>query len=188
MRKDEAGEIRASELRNRILTLWQALWRVVCKGQVMSVSTIKQQFKAFALPSERKSVDHNAWKIGLPIDYPDRRAWARHVYDATVVTTICDTSPDMTLTRDRELSCQAVDASANGLQLASDLEIPVGAVLDFVVHDAHQRTAYTLTGEVRWISDDASRDPLAKTGYLAGVALYDWYETDIRRWQKRFPA
>lgn len=157
----------------------------------MSVSTIKQRFNVFV--NDRNVYPFGAsegYEVQELDDYPDRRAWSRQDYDATVVTTICEMelALESATSVDRELSCLALDASAQGLRLATSLEMPVGAVLDFVVHDDAKRKAYTLTGEVRWVSRDNTTDPVAKTGYQAGISLYDWYETDIRQWQKLFVA
>lgn len=174
-------------LRKGIWTRLRLFWGVVLqKVQVMSVSNIKQQFKAFSDYRKIRVLDNMVWHHREPQDYPDRRAWARRMYEATVVTTICEMELDSAVSHDRELSCQALDASSQGLRLACSLEMPVGAVLDFVVHDAAKRTAFTLTGEVRWVSREGGPNLVAKAGYQAGISLYDWYETDIRQWQKLF--
>lgn len=168
--------------RSRIRSLVYIFLAELMKGHVLSVDELKHRVD-IGESAQPSGVDSGQSEI----PYSDRRAWMRWHFDGQVVANVYEIAMDTAVTEDRELSCQAIDASAQGFQFKSDLEIPVGAVLDFVVQDPRKQRAYTLTGEVRWVRP-TTRQANASNQFLIGVSLYDGSETDIRLWQKRFAA
>lgn len=73
--------------------------------------------------------------------------------------------------------CEAIDFSANGLQLKLDRELTAGAILRVGVQVPHYKPCY-LVGQVKW-----SR--LENGDWLAGLLLYESEQTDIAFWKEQ---
>lgn len=74
---------------------------------------------------------------------------------------------------------QAVDVSANGLQLIMDCQLTLGAVLALGVEQKTEtgREVFNLIGEVRWC------EPYHTGGFAIGFQLLEAQDTDLARWK-----
>lgn len=74
------------------------------------------------------------------------------------------------------LRCEAVDVSANGMQVMVERQLIQGAIHTLVVEVFRSDEVYRLTSEVKWVvkKDD---------GYLIGLALFDSEDTEIIDWK-----
>lgn len=77
------------------------------------------------------------------------------------------------------ISSNTLDASANGLKVASDQYIPVGCIIDLWVDDRVKPGKFFLSSEVRWISEDQSGS------FALGVELLESAATDVQKWRER---
>lgn len=74
------------------------------------------------------------------------------------------------------LSCEAVDLSANGLQVLVDKELTSGAIHTLIVEVDGATSSFRLSAEVRWVRSHSD-------GYLTGLSLYDSDGTEIIDWK-----
>lgn len=74
---------------------------------------------------------------------------------------------------------QALDVSANGLQLSMDCELALGAVLSLGIEQTTPagRAVFNLIGEVRWC------EPQEAGGFAVGFQLLEAQDTDLARWK-----
>lgn len=77
---------------------------------------------------------------------------------------------------EKVLACDAVDMSANGLQVLLDEELVEGAIHTLIVELDSAKEAFTLTAEVRWVRPHSE-------GYLIGLSLYESDGTEIIDWK-----
>ena len=77
------------------------------------------------------------------------------------------------------ISSSALDASENGLKIASDQHIPVGCVIDLWVDDSAGPGKFFLSSEVRWVLEDQPGS------FKLGVKLLGSTATDIQEWRER---
>ncbi len=77
------------------------------------------------------------------------------------------------------ISSSALDASENGLKIASDQHIPAGCIIDLWVDDSAGPGKFFLSSEVRWILEDQSGS------FRFGVKLLDSAATDIQELRER---
>lgn len=74
------------------------------------------------------------------------------------------------------LSCDAVDLSANGLQVLVDDPLTSGAIHTMIVELDADRGMFRLSAEVRWVKPHSE-------GYLTGLSLYESDGTEIIDWK-----
>ncbi|MDA1087654.1 MAG: PilZ domain-containing protein [Verrucomicrobia bacterium] len=86
-------------------------------------------------------------------DEMDRRRHARAAYEADVRVKLYTVSGYVDLA-DKVLYCCTADLSESGIRLSSDIEIPVGSVLEMSVVSEDPAKVFTHRGEVRWVFDD----------------------------------
>ena len=84
----------------------------------------------------------------------------------------CINQPDL---NDTSMSCTTVDVSEEGMQVETDMELPVSTVLGLRLDVAS--TLYRLEGEVRWAREDGN--------YYMGLLL-DKESPDFISWARRF--
>jgi len=72
--------------------------------------------------------------------------------------------------------CEAVDISANGLQVVVDCELTAGAIHTIIVDIYRNDDVYRLSAEIRWIEPH-------KNGYLVGLSFFDSACTGIIDWK-----
>ena len=72
--------------------------------------------------------------------------------------------------------CEAMDISANGMQVAVDQELTGGAIHTMVVEIYRSEQVYRLSAEVKWCRKN-------KHEYHAGLALFDSDGTEIVDWK-----
>jgi len=74
------------------------------------------------------------------------------------------------------IQCEAVDLSANGLQVLLDTPLNTGAIHTLIVDIDQREDVYRLTAEVRWVRPHSD-------GYLIGLLLYESDGTEIIDWK-----
>ncbi|TNC79903.1 MAG: hypothetical protein C9356_16590 [Oleiphilus sp.] len=74
------------------------------------------------------------------------------------------------------LRCEAVDVSANGMQVMVERKLVQGAIHTLVVEVYRNEDVYRLTSEVKWVEKK-------EDGYLIGLALFDSEDTEIIDWK-----
>ncbi len=74
------------------------------------------------------------------------------------------------------IQCEAVDLSANGLQVLVDTPLNNGAIHTLIVDIDQRDEVYRLTAEVRWVRPHTD-------GYLIGLLLYESDGTEIIDWK-----
>ena len=74
------------------------------------------------------------------------------------------------------IRCEAIDISANGLQVLVDVELTAGAIHTLVVDIYRSGEIFRLSAEVRWV--EAHKD-----GYLMGLSFFDSDGTEIIDWK-----
>jgi hypothetical protein len=108
-------------------------------------------------------------------DTDERRAEARLNLDATIYIETESREPGDA--RPPEiLYCEAVDLSANGMQVVVDRRLIEGAIHTLVVDIARNHERYQLISEVRWVRPHAR-------GFLAGLSLYESDGSEIIDWK-----
>ncbi len=75
------------------------------------------------------------------------------------------------------ISGHALDVSANGLRMQSDVQVPVGSKLDLWVDISSRPGKFFLTSEVRWNSEETLGE------FHLGVQLIEGPATDIEEWR-----
>lgn len=74
------------------------------------------------------------------------------------------------------IMCDAVDMSANGLQVLVDKELSTGAIHTLIVEVDESGDSFRLSAEVRWVKPH-------RDGHLIGLSLYDSDGTEIIDWK-----
>ena len=74
---------------------------------------------------------------------------------------------------------QALDVSANGLQIIMDCQLTIGSVLALGIEytAANGRQVFNLVGEVRWC------EPYHTGGFAVGFQLLEAQDTDLACWK-----
>ena len=74
---------------------------------------------------------------------------------------------------------QALDVSANGLQVSMDCQLTIGAILALGIEQTNNagREVYSLVGEVRWCERQEAG------GFAVGFQLLEAQGTDLARWK-----
>lgn len=108
-------------------------------------------------------------------DVDERREEARLNFLAEIyIETVSQEPGDATPAK--LLSCEAVDLSANGLQVMVDEPLQRGAIHTLIIDMDEPAVVYRLTAEVRWVKSHPE-------GYLTGLQLYDSEGTEIIDWK-----
>ncbi len=109
----------------------------------------------------------------------DKRHHARMDSDDRLFVQIvlCASNPELVGTT---ISCHAVNLSMGGIQFRTDVEIPVGTLLDLWVDIRSRPGKFFLAGEVRWVRPDLEHD----SGWILGVQLKPGAATDIVEWRE----
>jgi len=79
----------------------------------------------------------------------ERRREHRVKVHSDVRVRVYNTDLNMTLT-DTTFLCHGVDLSRNGIRLSSDVELPIGAELEMLVHVEEPPSVFVHRGKVRW--------------------------------------
>ncbi len=74
------------------------------------------------------------------------------------------------------IRCEAVDLSANGLQVLVDSKLTDGAIHTLIVDMDQRDDVFRLTAEVRWVRPHSD-------GFLTGLLLYESDGTEIVDWK-----
>lgn len=74
------------------------------------------------------------------------------------------------------LRCEAIDLSANGMQVLVDEALTSGAIHTMIVELDSGKGAFKLSSEVRWVKAHSE-------GYLIGLSLYESDGTEIIDWK-----
>jgi len=74
------------------------------------------------------------------------------------------------------IRCEAVDISANGMQVLVDTPLIAGGIHTLIVEIYRSEATFRLTSEVKWVEE-------SKDGYLMGLALFDSEGTEIVDWK-----
>jgi len=117
----------------------------------------------------------NEEELGKFFDVDERREEARLDFDAAIYIETVSREPG-DVTPPKLLSCEAVDLSANGLQVMVDEALKNGAIHTLIIDIDEPEEVYRLTAEVRWVKPHSD-------GYLTGLLLYDSDGTEIIDWK-----
>ncbi len=108
-------------------------------------------------------------------DSDERRTEARLNLEATIYIETESREPGDT--RPPEIVyCEAVDISANGMQVVVDKKLTEGAIHTLVVEFLRYPERYQLISEVRWVRPHPD-------GFLAGLYLYESDGSEIVDWK-----
>ena len=117
----------------------------------------------------------NEEELNKFFDVDERREEARLNFGAEIyIETISQEPGDATPAK--LLICDAIDLSANGLQVMVDEPLTSGAIHTLVIDMDDQKEVFRLTAEVRWVKSHVN-------GYLTGLMLYDSEGTEIIDWK-----
>lgn len=72
--------------------------------------------------------------------------------------------------------CEALDISANGMQVLVDAELVPGGIHTLIVEIYRNESTFKLTSEIKWVEP-------SKEGFLVGLALFDSEGTEIADWK-----
>jgi hypothetical protein len=128
--------------------------------------------KMFDISDARRRVNHT--RVARMEDHDKRREFRRESSERLFVQIVTSEDRDLIGTT---ISCEAVDISASGLQIRTQVPIPVGCRLDLWVDNRASPGKFFLSSDVRWVAPVVS-------GFLAGVELKDSPATDIEEWQR----
>lgn len=107
----------------------------------------------------------------------DRRRIPRFGYDTRVEIKIYP-SGERGKGRGKECTCRTGDLSGHGMRLVTDTEIAVNTPIDMLVFVHDPPSAYTLSGEVRWVSrEEPSLD------YSIGIEFTGGSKTHRESWE-----
>ena len=113
--------------------------------------------------------------LGKYFDLDERREEVRLNIGAEIFIECVSAEPGETAGSE-VLRCEAVDVSANGLQVMVERKLVQGAIHTLVVELYRSDEVYRLTSEVKWVAQKEG-------GYLIGLALFDSDGTEIIDWK-----
>ncbi len=113
--------------------------------------------------------------VGQFFDVDERREEARLNLGAEIFIEVVSSEPG-DATPAKVERCEAVDLSANGIQVLMDSKLQAGAIHTMVVEIDAKDEVYRLTAEVRWVRPHSE-------GFLAGLLLYESDGTQIIDWK-----
>jgi PilZ domain len=108
--------------------------------------------------------------------HEQRREFRRQSSERLFLQIVQSGEPDLVGTT---ISSSALDASANGLKVASGQHIPTGSVIDLWVDDSAKPGKFFLSSKVCWVHRQTSGR------FELGVQLLDGAATDIQAWRER---
>lgn len=114
-------------------------------------------------------------ELGKYFDIDERREEVRLNIGAEIFIECVSAEPG-TDKQPEIVRCEAVDISANGLQVIVDQQLTEGAIHTLVVEIYRSEELYRLTSEVKWVRK-------SEQGYLVGLLLFDSDGTEIIDWK-----
>ncbi len=114
-------------------------------------------------------------EISKYFDIDERREEARLNLGAEIYVETVSSEPGEN-TPAEVIRCEAVDLSANGLQVLVDTKLTSGAIHTLIVDMDQRDEVFKLTAEVRWVRPHSD-------GFLTGLLLYESDGTEIVDWK-----
>lgn len=107
---------------------------------------------------------------------PERRTEDRHPRrDRAFVQVVDGDEADViSLT----FACEIIEVSPVGVRIRSDTQMTAGCGINLLVDAGSQPGKFLLSGEVRWVSWEASGE------FHVGVEMQDRFDTDIDEWRR----
>ena len=88
----------------------------------------------------------------------------------------CESEPKLV---GKSIACEAVDVSKQGIQVATNVGVPMGTRLSLAVAIGQPFAMYLLEGEVRWQQDIEEESRM-------GILLLQGRQTDYEKWKNSF--